>query len=104
MLGYESTKPEVTFANDPHCSITLPHLTHTHLSPHSLPLQSLNLAVVGSEIVGLVPLKAMLMSAEHYIQQENLFVLHDHQKLRLVVERLGLSSLHEFKLQDKIIE
>ena len=78
---------------------------HTHTCTHTPPLlQSLNLAVVGSEIVGLVPLKAMLMSAEHYIQQENLFLLHDHQKLRLVVERLGLSSLREFKLQDKIIE
>ena len=84
-----------------HLSVTALYLrshVHTHTS------QSLNLAVVGSEIVGLVPLKAMLMAAEYYIKQENLFILHEHQKLRLVVQRLGLSALTEFKLQEKIIE
>ena len=44
------------------------------------------------------------MVAEHYIAQENLFILHDHHRIRLAVERLGLSSLTEFKPQEKIIE
>lgn len=44
------------------------------------------------------------MVAEHYIAQENLFILHDNHKIRLAVERLGLSSMAEFKPQEKIIE
>lgn len=66
--------------------------------------QSLNLAVVGSEIVGLVPLAPMLMAAEYYMKQENLFILHEEQKIRLVIERLGLNSITKFKPKEKIIE
>ena len=54
--------------------------------------------------MGLVPLKAMFMAAEYYIQQENLFIVHERQKLLLVVQRLGLNTLAEFNLQEKIIE
>ena len=46
--------------------------------------KELNLAVVGSQIVGLVPLKAMLDTAEYYMEKENLFILEEDQKLRLV--------------------
>lgn len=60
--------------------------------------------MVGSEVVGLVPLAPILMAADHYIQKEGLFILHEHQKVRLVIERLGLSSISEFKPQEKIIE
>ena len=66
--------------------------------------QSLNVAVVGSEIVGLVPLAPMLMAAQYYIDKEGLFVLHEHHKIRLVIQRLGLDSITEFKPQEKIIE
>ena len=59
---------------------------------------------MGSEVVGLLPLRALLMVAEHYIAKENLFILHERQKVRLAVERLGLSSLAEFKPEEKIIE
>ena len=52
----------------------------------------------------LLSIQAVLMVAEHYITQENLFILHDHHKIRLAVERLGLSSVTEFKPQEKIIE
>ena len=62
------------------------------------------MGVVGSEIVGLVPLKAVLMAADYYIAAENLFILHEHQKVRLAVQRLGLSSIAEFKPEEKIIE
>jgi glutamate formiminotransferase / formiminotetrahydrofolate cyclodeaminase len=64
----------------------------------------LNVAVAGSEIVGLVPLEAILMAAEYYIERENLFILDERQKIRLAVDRLGLSSLHPFRPEEKIIE
>jgi glutamate formiminotransferase/formiminotetrahydrofolate cyclodeaminase len=66
--------------------------------------RSLKLAVAGSEIVGLVPLQALLVAAEHYIDKEDLFILDEHQKIRLVVERLGLSSVHPFVAEERIIE
>ncbi|KAH9370357.1 hypothetical protein HPB48_006725 [Haemaphysalis longicornis] len=44
---------------------------------------SLKLPVTGSEIVGVVPLKAILEAAEFYIKRDNLFVLEEDQKVRL---------------------
>lgn len=65
---------------------------------------ALNLGVAGSEIVGLVPLEAILMAAGHYIQKENLFILDEDQKIRLVTERLGLNSVAPFVPGERIIE
>jgi glutamate formiminotransferase/formiminotetrahydrofolate cyclodeaminase len=60
--------------------------------------------VAGSELVGLIPLEAMLIAAEHYIEKEGLFILDERQKIRLVVERLGLSSVQPFAAEKRIIE
>jgi glutamate formiminotransferase/formiminotetrahydrofolate cyclodeaminase len=64
----------------------------------------LDVAVAGSEIVGLVPLGAMLKAAEYYIEKENLFILDEDQKIRLAVDRLGLTSVAPFNPEEKIIE
>ena len=47
-------------------------------------LQELNLAVVGSQIVGIVPLKALMDAADYFMKRDNLFILEEDQKLRLV--------------------
>ena len=60
--------------------------------------------MAGSEIVGIVPLESLLMAAEYYIAQENLFILDEDQKVRLAVERLGLNSVAPFNPREKIIE
>ena len=65
---------------------------------------ALNVAVAGSEVVGLIPLQSILMAADYYIAQENLFILDEDQKIRLAVERLGLNSVAPFDPQEKIIE
>ena len=39
---------------------------------------------MGSQIVGIVPLDSLLMAAEYYMKKENLFILEEDQKLRLV--------------------
>lgn len=75
-----------------------------HSNLNALLIQELKVGVVGSEIVGLVPLKPLLMAADYYIEKEGLFVLHESQKVKLVINRLGLSSLSEFKPEEKIIE
>ncbi|HEY3251494.1 MAG TPA: cyclodeaminase/cyclohydrolase family protein, partial [Ignavibacteria bacterium] len=58
----------------------------------------------GSELVGLIPLEAMLMAATYYIQKEALFILDEKQKIRLVVDRLGLNSVSQFIPEKRIIE
>ncbi|KAI0227493.1 Formimidoyltransferase-cyclodeaminase [Lamellibrachia satsuma] len=66
--------------------------------------EELGLAVVGSQIVGLVPLKAVMDSADHYMEKEGVFVLEEDQKIRLLVDRLGLHSLGGFNPKDRVIE
>ncbi|KAJ6665353.1 hypothetical protein lerEdw1_004402 [Lerista edwardsae] len=65
---------------------------------------ALNLPVVGSQLVGLVPKKAMLDAAEFYIKKENLFILEEDHKIRLIINRLGLDSLSPFRPKERIIE
>ena len=58
--------------------------------------EELSLPVTGSEVVGLVPLKAMLDAADYYIAKENLFVLEEDQKVHLAINRLGLATISPF--------
>ncbi|XP_045357037.1 formimidoyltransferase-cyclodeaminase isoform X2 [Leopardus geoffroyi] len=66
--------------------------------------QELSLPVVGSQLVGLVPLKALLDAAAFYCKKENLFILEEEHRIRLVVNRLGLDSLSPFNPKERIIE
>jgi len=66
--------------------------------------KAINVAVAGSELVGLVPRDAMLRAAEYYIERENLFVLEERQKILLAVERLGLNAVAPFDPDRRIIE
>ncbi len=81
--------------------ITPPHIAFEECAADA---KKMNLAVCGSELVGLIPLEAMLMAAGYYIQKENLFILDERQKIRLVIDRLGLSSVSEFNPDKRIIE
>ncbi|GAB1601061.1 formimidoyltransferase-cyclodeaminase-like [Argonauta hians] len=64
----------------------------------------LKLPLVGSQIVGLIPLQSILTAAEYYMETEQLFVLDEDQKVSLVIDRLGLNSLGIFNPKEKIIE
>ncbi|XP_046652431.1 formimidoyltransferase-cyclodeaminase-like [Daphnia pulicaria] len=64
----------------------------------------LNVAITGSEIVGLIPLKAILQAADYYVQKEKLMVLEEEQRVRLAIDRLGLAALHPFNPKERIIE
>lgn len=66
--------------------------------------RELNVAVTGSEIVGIVPLESLLMAAEYYIEKEGLFIYQEEQKVRLAIERMGLNSVAPFDPQRRIIE
>lgn len=81
--------------------VTPPHVLFEEVKKDA---KDLNIAVTGSEIVGVVPLEAILMAADYYIEKENLFVLDEDQKVRLAIERLGLSSVAPFNPKEKIVE
>ncbi len=81
--------------------VTPPHILFEEVKKDA---KTLNVAVTGSEIVGVVPLEAILMAAEYYIEKENLFILDEDQKVRLAIERLGLNSVAPFNPKEKIVE
>ncbi|MCB2203286.1 glutamate formimidoyltransferase [bacterium] len=81
--------------------ITPPHVAFEECAKDA---RELNLATAGSEIVGLIPLEAMLMAADYYIEKENLFIIDEGQKIRLAIERLGLNSVSPFIPEKRIIE
>ena len=64
----------------------------------------LNLAVAGSEIVGIVPLESLIMAADYYIEKEGLFIYEEAQKVHLAIDRMGLNSVAPFIPRDKVIE
>lgn len=82
-------------------TVTPPHIVFEECVKDA---KELNLAAAGSELVGLIPLEAMLMAADYYIKKENLFIIDEKQKIRLVVERLGLNSVSPFIPEKRIIE
>lgn len=95
---YNMAQISINFTN---YKITPPHIVFEEIKRQA---QQLKVAVVGSELVGLIPLEAMLMAAEYYIQNEDLFILEEEQKIKLVVNRLGLDSISKFEPNKRIIE
>lgn len=63
-----------------------------------------DLEVTGSELVGMVPLEAMLMTGRYYVEQEDLSVSSVDGLVDIAVEALGLSSVGAFQPDERIIE
>ncbi|TSA28183.1 MAG: glutamate formimidoyltransferase [Ignavibacteriales bacterium] len=61
----------------------------------------LGVEVNGSEIVGLVPLEAMLQAGRFYSGGKE---KNEKSLVNIAIEKLGLSALHQFKPEEKIIE
>ncbi|MCZ6598613.1 MAG: glutamate formimidoyltransferase, partial [Planctomycetota bacterium] len=61
--------------------------------------------VTGSEIVGLVPLQAMLDAGRHYLhKQQRSTGVSDSELIKIAVKSLGLDDLTPFEPREKIIE
>ena len=61
--------------------------------------------VTGSELVGMVPLEAMLDVGRHYLQKQGSPIGgSEDEMVRLAAQSLGMGELSEFKLEDRIIE
>ena len=61
--------------------------------------------VTGSEIIGLIPLQAMLDAADYYlIKQKRSLGISETEKIKIAVKSLGLDDLKPFHPKEKIIE
>ncbi len=61
--------------------------------------------VTGSELVGLVPLKAMIDAGKYFLRKQNRSVgIPESEIIKIAVKSLGLDDLYEFKPEEKIIE
>jgi glutamate formiminotransferase/formiminotetrahydrofolate cyclodeaminase len=61
--------------------------------------------VTGSELVGLVPLSAMLDAGRYFLKkQQRSAGVSDRELIKIAVKSLGLNDLYEFKPKEKIIE
>ncbi|MGH2567235.1 MAG: glutamate formimidoyltransferase, partial [Bacteroidota bacterium] len=82
--------------------ITPPHVAFEEVRKEA---QTLGIDATGSEIVGLTPLKALLMAGEFYVQRKGLGEKQTEEDLvRLAVEGLGLSQLEPFNPKKKVID
>ena len=61
--------------------------------------------VTGSELVGLIPLKAMLDAGKYFLRKQKRSVgVSEKELLRIAVKSMGLDELYPFKPEEKIIE
>jgi len=61
--------------------------------------------VTGSELVGLVPLSAMLEAGRYFLRkQQRSTGVSDSELIKIAVKSMGLDELHPFKPEEKIIE
>ena len=63
------------------------------------------LRVTGSELVGLVPLNAMLDAADYFLKkQERSLGISEAEKIKIAIKSLGLDDLKPFHPKERIIE
>jgi len=92
---YNCTQVSINLTN---YNVTPMHLAFEEVKKES---KQLGVEVNGSEIVGLVPLDAMLQAGKFYTQGKE---TNEKKLVETVIENLGLSTLHPFKPEEKIIE
>ncbi|MBT8262500.1 MAG: glutamate formimidoyltransferase [Bacteroidia bacterium] len=63
------------------------------------------LRVTGSELIGLIPLQAMLDAADYFlIKQQRSLGIAESEKIKIAIKSLGLDDLKPFNMKEKIIE
>jgi len=66
---------------------------------------SRGLRVTGSELIGLIPLQAMLDAGDFFLRkQERSLGISEEEKIKIAVKSLGLDDLKPFNPKEKIIE
>jgi glutamate formiminotransferase/formiminotetrahydrofolate cyclodeaminase len=63
------------------------------------------LRVTGSELVGLIPLRAMLDAGRYFLRKQQRSVgVSDRELIKIAVKSMGLDDLYPFQPEEKIIE
>lgn len=63
------------------------------------------LRVTGSELIGLIPLQAMLDAGDYFLKkQERSLGISEEEKIKIAIKSLGLDDLKPFNPKEKIIE
>jgi glutamate formiminotransferase/formiminotetrahydrofolate cyclodeaminase len=61
--------------------------------------------VTGSELVGLIPLKAMLAAGKYFLQKQNRSIgVSEKELIKIAIKSMGLDELGAFKPEERIIE
>ncbi|MGQ9621228.1 MAG: glutamate formimidoyltransferase [Bacteroidales bacterium] len=61
--------------------------------------------VTGSELVGLIPLKAMLEAGKYFLRKQKRSAgVSDEELIKIAIKSMGMNEIHEFKPEEKIIE
>jgi glutamate formiminotransferase / formiminotetrahydrofolate cyclodeaminase len=61
--------------------------------------------VTGSELVGLIPLKAMLDAGKYFLQKQNRSIgVSEKELIKIAIKTMGLDELGAFKPEERIIE
>jgi glutamate formiminotransferase/formiminotetrahydrofolate cyclodeaminase len=61
--------------------------------------------VTGSELVGLIPLKAMLDAGMYFLEKQQRSIgVSDNELIKIAIKSMGLNDIHPFNPEEKIIE
>jgi len=66
--------------------------------------KELGAEVTGSEIVGLVPLEALLTAGKFFSGEKGTAVNEESDLVQLAIDEMGLSQLYEFVTEEKVID
>ena len=78
---------------------------HVAFEEASIKAQERGLRVTGSELVGLIPLKAMTDAGKYFLRKQQRSVgISEKELVRIAVKSLGLDDLKPFNPKEKIIE
>ena len=78
---------------------------HTAFDEVSAKAAARGVRVTGSELVGLVPLQAILDAGRYFLEKQHRSVgIADDEIIKIAVKSLGLDDLYPFKPEEKIIE
>lgn len=83
-------------------SVTPVHVAYDEVFKKAL---ERGIRVSGSELVGLIPLQAMLDAGKYFLKKQNRSVgIPEKEIIKIAVKSMGLDDLYEFKPEEKIIE
>lgn len=93
------------------CQISM-NLTNINVTPVHIAFDEVckksterGIRVTGSELVGLIPLKAMLDAGKYFLQKQKRSIgVSEQELIKIAVKSMGLDELAPFKPEERIIE